>query len=80
MTEQLQSNQETDEESYKGFQSTGTIKIDPSTAMFNVFFSDGESIIRGEGISYKDALIDAIINIDLYLEENNVEESTHKDF
>lgn len=70
-------NLDTDEESYRGFISTGTIKIDPETAMFNVFFSDGESIIKGKGITYNDAMVDAINNIDLYLQENSVEASTH---
>ena len=77
MPEQILSNQNTGEESYRGFISTGTIKIDPKTAMFNVFFSDGESIIKGKGITYRDAVIDAIINIDLYLQENDVQEPAH---
>lgn len=65
------------QESYRGFQSTDTIRIDPVTAMFNVFLSDGVTVIKGEGMTYTEAVNDARDKTDFFLKNNLLGSTNH---
>ncbi|MDX1641900.1 MAG: hypothetical protein R3220_09405 [Balneolaceae bacterium] len=68
-----ESNSRPEQDSYKGYRSTGTIKIDRYTGKFNLTLSNGKNEIEGSGHTYEDAFSDATGKIDSYLKEIDCE-------